>query len=542
MRITVSDKLGRCALIAGVLVAASCLQGCSDDEGGPTDPGAGGAATAITVSDMVFNPKSPTPGDTMIVTAVVTSGSLNVGNFVTYAWSATGGTFLETDKSSVRWVAPDTTSGTLFDLTVQAANNVSNASLTKAALVNRLTTLVDFGAGEIHPTSTGGLIYYLSPFSSQTPVLGFEIRSNDAGVDVPANGGRVGFQYRFDQAVLQAVHVERQFFFPAEVLLQVYHDDLTTGVSLPLPTPPLGARVPQLSEPDFSPDGQLITYQALLPDQINPPAQGGVDTFEVFVFDIGTQQASRVTSTLLNFHSSFSSDGSRLVFMSDTTGGLGDWELYSLPVVAGVVAPGPLTQLSSTGGAIGDGTPPSIGQRAWNNNPGDPILAIVDSNDKLNLVRADGSPSLVVAVADGVTDFVWTSAGDRLAMTTRVANPPPGGNIYVVSTDASAQVIHSVVVGDNVSRLSWSPNGEFLVYNVVRSTDSWYELIDVAGTTGLPGPVRISAAVNPGNASDFGDLLEIRPAWLPNTPTAFLLFFDAQTPRLSTLGLSGLTP
>ena len=38
MRITVSDKLHRCALVAGVLVAASCLHGCSDDEGDLTGP------------------------------------------------------------------------------------------------------------------------------------------------------------------------------------------------------------------------------------------------------------------------------------------------------------------------------------------------------------------------------------------------------------------------------------------------------------------------------------------------------------------------
>jgi len=539
LRITVSDRLRRCALVAGALVAASCLHGCSDD---PTDPGGGGGGgtgTAITVSSIIFNPKSPMPGDTMIVTADV-HGSLNVGDFVTYAWSATGGTFLETDKSSVRWVTPDTTSGTLFDLTVQAANSVSNVSRTEAVLVNRLTTLVGSSAGEIHTTATGDLIYYLSsPFApTQERFLGFEIRRNDAGGDVAANGGRFGFDYKFDQAVSQAVHVEDQFFFPDQRLKQIYHDDLTTGISVPLPTPPLGVRVPQLTEPDFSPDGQLITYQALLPDQNNPPAQGGVDTFEVFVFDIGTQQASRVTSTLLNFHSSFSSDGGRLVFMSDTTGGLRDWELYSLPVVAGVVTPdsvGPVTQLTSTGGAIGDGMPPSIGQRAWNNNPANPILAIVDSNDKLNLVRADGSGSLVVNVADNVTDFVWTNAGDRVAMTA-------GGNIYVVSTDASAQIIHTVADGDNIFQLSWSADGEFLVYNLVRLSDSWYELIDVTGSTGLPGPVRISAAVRPGNADSFGDLLETRPAWLPNAPTAFLLFFNARTPRLSTLGLSGLTP
>ncbi|MFQ5511811.1 MAG: TolB family protein [Candidatus Krumholzibacteriia bacterium] len=541
MRITGSSTFwGR--LAGGVLVLTALFSGCGDS--GPGDGVVTPESTAIKVDGIIFNPKSPTPGDTMMATAVVTSGSLNPGDFVGYQWSVDGGTLLDTGKTSVRWVAPDTTSGTLFTVTVRATNAVSTSTGSGKVLVNRITTLVGSRAGEVHPTSTGDSIYYLSSNLRPTQFFfnGFEIMLRDgSGTTTTVNPNRFGTEYKFNRTLTQAVHVETEFISGSDKLKQIYHDDLLAGVSIPLPIMPLQPlqRKPQFTEPDFSPDDRLIVYQAFLPDAQKPPAQGGVDTFEVFVYDIGTQQVSRVTHGLASFHPSFSSDGAFMVFMSDTTASQnGAWELYALPVTGGVVSPdtiGPLTELTTSGGIVGSGSPPSVGARAWNGNAADPVLAIVDANDKLNLVRTDGSGALVVNVADKVKDFAWAPGGSQLAMTA-------GNSIYVVSSNASAQSVNDILVGDRVSRLSWSGNEDYLIYNVVRSTDSWYELIDITGATGLLKPVRISGAVSNGNAADYSSLLVTRPAWAPNATTAYLMFFFNPTPRLSTLSLSGLTP
>ncbi|MEE9270991.1 MAG: hypothetical protein V3V49_12105 [Candidatus Krumholzibacteria bacterium] len=537
MRIRGSKRLLGCVLAAGALALTSLFVGCGDDEtgGGVSGP----EATAITVDGIVFNPKSPMPGDTMTATAVVMSGSLNVGDFVRFQWSDDIGGFLETNKTSVRWVAPDTISGTVFTLRVRASNSISSATGSEPVMVNRLTTIVESHAGEVHATASGAVYYLSSQFGPTSPSFGdFEIKLKDA-TGVVAVNTRFGTEYKFNRTLTQAVHVETGAGFGQDRLKQIFVDDLVTGAATALPVVPIILRRPQFTEPDFSPDGSMIAYQAFLPDGEKPPSQGGVDTFEVFVYDIDGGAASRITTNRVSFHPSFSSDGNHLVFMVDTTAaGSGEWELYSLPVLGGVVSPdtiSPLTKLTATTGSLGSGFPPSIGLRAWNNDPADPVLAIIDNKDKLNLVRTDGSGSVVVSIADKVSDFAWARAGDQLAMTA-------GDGIYVVSVNASAQRVHTLPLGDKVSGLSWPANDEYLIYNLTRGVSSWYELIDIMGNTGLQGPIRISGATPTGNVVDFNSVMVTRPAWFSNAPTALLLFFNETSPRLATVDLSGLTP
>ena len=77
-------------------VSVFVVAGCSDDN--PTDDGSRSDSKPISVDGIIINPKSPAPGDTVQLTAVVTSTSTNPGDFVQYSWSATGGSFMEDNK------------------------------------------------------------------------------------------------------------------------------------------------------------------------------------------------------------------------------------------------------------------------------------------------------------------------------------------------------------------------------------------------------------------------------------------------------------
>ena len=85
---------------AGVLAAlGALLASCdSNDEGGsPID---NSPVSPIKVEEIIASPKSADPGDTLLLSAIVTSTSPNESEAPTMAWTANGGAFLETNQTS----------------------------------------------------------------------------------------------------------------------------------------------------------------------------------------------------------------------------------------------------------------------------------------------------------------------------------------------------------------------------------------------------------------------------------------------------------
>ncbi|UCG52444.1 MAG: PD40 domain-containing protein [Candidatus Latescibacterota bacterium] len=534
-------------LMIGLAALVGFSAGCSDDEGGVTD--GDGGSTAITIEAIIFNPKSPAPFDTMRATAIVTSESPNVGDFVSYSWTASGGTFLETNKSSVRWVAPTTSS--VYALTVKASNSVNTATATEDVFVGTLDDFITERAGELHYTASGDGLYYLSPPSDVES--GVTVRFKDASSDVPVFPTEpAGEQYSFDLAATQAAHLSIVQIIRER--LTVVHDDLLAGVQTTIARDerPVPIRPNEFSSPYVSPDGQLICYQGSLLDQTAPPSAGGVDTFSIYVYEIATQETQKVVfegDVYGSFYPSFSSDNQRLVFVRNEIDDPTSWEYYTLPISGSTVTPdtvpGALVQISDSGGLMGsESVPPSDRSKAWNPNPAFPVMAVAAANGELWLIPADGGGA-AVDIDGRITDGTWTTDGQTLAVSTFEGGDVNRSNIYLVTPGGNPTLLLQGEEGDRLENLSWSGDGEFIIYTVDRSGEVWYEVADVGGSSNLTKPARITPAWTPSadGAAAFGPpLMSLRSAWVPGTMTAVLFFLDRGTPRVMSIDLSGIAP
>ena len=545
MKYVSKSQLSIYSLIMAIVVVASGLNGCGKDEGSSTGSD-GNAIIQLTVEGIILNPKSPGPGDTLLATAVVMADTTIPGSFANYEWSSTGGAFLETNLSTVRWVAPDTSRA--FSLSVTASNSTGSSSASENVFVSRIVPVVASGAGEMHLTKSGDSLIYIS--SPEPPTsnrfVGFGLRVNSQGVDqeAMATHPRGSFQLVLSNDLSTVAYVVPGTFGG---LIQVNYTDLGTQATTVIPNTPFFLRGPQYTEPDFSPDGRLLTYQVWFPDSLTPPSQGGVDSFVVAIWDLATLTEKRVAvqpqlfgtpgTSGLNFHPTFSSDGNHLVYMADPTA-TGAYELYALPVIGGTVPVDSSTtplQLTSTGGIMGIGATPARQPTAWNPNPSIPVLATTALDSKLRLVPTDGSGDILVNVFGSALEFVWSPSGQDLVMTT-------GGTIFRVSSTGGVTQVHAAIAGDALSRLSWSSDEKYLLYSVKRLNDTWYELIDLSGSLGFTDPLRVTPTSPPGDATTYGIIGSISPVWAPSDPTAYMLFFEGSTPRICTMNFGGLSP
>lgn len=534
------------ALAAGFFLLIGLFAGCGEDE--KTDGGVGPGTSEITVEQIIFNPKSPAPGDTLRATAVVTAGTLNVGDFVTYKWTASDGVLLEDDMSSVRWQAPDESA--VYSLSVTARNSVNTATASDDVFVGKLENFISERAGELFPMPSGAALYYTS--APGFAIEGLIIRFKDGGVDQPVFvDARGGAQFSFDADRTHAAHVALNPF-PRRVI--VVHDDLQSKTQTTIASDSMTFRFRpnEYTKPNLSPDGKFICYQGSLLDQNTSSV--GVDTFSVFVYDIVGGTTRRVTfkgnstspEVSRSFYPTFSSNNKHLVFVSDRSAP-SVWELYALPVTGGAVtpdtAPDALVRLSDTGGQMASGTaaPPVGVAQQWNPNPAFPILAVIGVDSKLRLVPTDGSGARPVAAPGKVTDIRWAPNGQYLAAC--VFDTGAGLNrIYRVTPAGDFEEVSAGVAGDRLTDLTVSPgpDSEFLVYAVGRGSDVWYELVDMR-PSGSGKPVRITPAAVPARAADYGQPLQsLRSTWQPGSKTAYLFFLDEDTPRVMTLDLSGI--
>lgn len=524
------------AIAAGLLVLTGLVAGCSDDA--EELPGTGPGAATITVDDIIFNPKSPAPGDTLQATAIVSVDMVNPGEFTTYKWTANGGTFIEDNMASVRWVAPINSS--IFNISVTASISSSSSNLDANVFVGELTEFIDERAGQLFPTPAGDAMFYLS--GPALPDSGVIVRKKDAGSDVEVFPGmKAGTDFSFDRNLTHGAHMHLTAF-PWRIT--VMHDELTTGTQtiIAIDAQTLTIRPYEYSAPFVSPDGQMIAYQGALLDQLLPPSAGGVDTFTVFVHDIASGDAHRGTFETRSFYPSISSDNQHLVFVSDKDGAL-LWELYALPITGTTVTPdtipGALIKLTDTGGFLGgESIPPSRVPMQWNPNSAFPLIAVIGTDEKMRIANTDGTPAVLVNVPGKVTDMKWAPNGQTIAASVFDSGI---SSIYLVSASGEPTRLLDALEGDKFSEVSWSPDGNFLVYLVTRSSNTWYELFDATGATGQTVPVRVTPAIIPGEAVDFGPPLQsFRPVWELGTKKVFLFRLDGTTPAVESVDLSGV--
>ena len=532
-------------MAVGLIVLGGFSAGCSDDE---KDSTTGPEPTKITVDEIIFNPKSPAPGDTLRVTAVVTSSSLNVGDAASYAWTASGGVFLETDKGSVRWVAP--LQSAIYSMTVTATNKANSSTLTDGVFVGQRNPLIAEMAGELFPLPSGTALYYTS--APGLPIGGLVIRLRDGATDeAPFGEEHRGTQFSFDNDRTLAAHMEVENY-PAR--LAVYYDDLQAAIRDTVMTDQrqFPQRPNEFQWPSVSADGQFIAFQGALLDQSGPPAQGGIDTFAVYLYHFPSRTVQRATFWGNNerpkvsncFFASVSSDNRHLVFVSDR-GGSTVWEYYALPITGTTVTtdtiPNAVVKLTDTGGQMASGTavPPGKLQTQW--KPGaTPILAVIGADGRLRLVPTDGSGEVLINAPGKVTDIRWSP--DEPLLAAAITDTDGTNRIHQVGVTGETAVITTAGAGDRIADLTWSPDGDLLLYTITRGSDVWYEIYDFGGTTGLTEPVRISPATVPtATAKSYGPPLQsLRASWQATGTVAYLFFLDESTPRVSSTDLSGI--
>ncbi len=167
-------KRGAAAYVAAlVLLAAAAFSGCGKDKPGDQT---GLGAFAIRVSELIVSPRSPLPGDTVTCAAIIiaTDGDgnpvTNPGDFPSLQWRADGGQFLDNNKLTVRWVAPDTSA--LFLITCEATNAVNKAQRDADVFVSTPVVVVPSGAGEIRMLANGTDFFYAH---SDDPTTSFDV-------------------------------------------------------------------------------------------------------------------------------------------------------------------------------------------------------------------------------------------------------------------------------------------------------------------------------------------------------------------------------
>jgi hypothetical protein len=531
--------------VKALALAIALLPGCSDDknkdEGDPMEPVSG----AITIEGIIISPSTPEPGDTITCTAV-TTGFSAPGDFVKYNWSADGGVFMSTNQTSVQWIAP--ANSAVYTVSVSASNSASSSNNETNVYVAPTTTIVDVQAGEFRVKSSGDIVYVSSPLHpARGDFLGWSVRTvagtGGANTEVlPGTYRAVTFN---DDVTAIGYETPRDLDPFRETFTGLGNLTAMTATLAPSGAPPPGVRlrVPLADGAYVHPTQPLITYHVFLPDQTTA-GRAAVDSNHVHTFNANTGTivwAARGGSEGgANFVPSYSSDGNNLVFISDRSSN-GQWELYSLAAPSGVserdMETTPL-QLTSTGGAMAFGEAADVNRFQW--SPTQNLLAIIDVDDRLNIVPIDGSGARQVVVAGKVRDLQWSEDGQTVAFSTSGGD---GGFIYTADAAGNATQIHSVPGTDVPTLMSFAPDGSGMVYAITRGgQDFWYEYIDLAGTTGLPGPIRVTSTVVVGRAGSYGGISDVRPRWHRDGRSVYVLLFNFFTARIVQVDLSGALP
>ena len=127
-----------------------------------------------------------------------------------------GGTLLETNKTTVRWVAP--AQSEIFDISVSASNSVSQSALTNPVFVGDPVSFIPQRAGETHLDAVTGGAFYLSALiePGQPGFSGLHLRSKVGASDMPVSNdlASVGFQFDLSNDLQWAVMTHVVFTTP----------------------------------------------------------------------------------------------------------------------------------------------------------------------------------------------------------------------------------------------------------------------------------------------------------------------------------------
>jgi hypothetical protein len=532
-------------LVVGLAVFVAA---CSDDE--PTN----GPDTEenLNIMTIILSPKSAEPGDTVQATAVL-EGSAQ--DYPSISWQANGGTFLETKKTTVGWVAPTTTG--VFRLTCTATGASASTSDNADVFVGQINRLVPGAGGEITLIPGGDNFYYL-----QSPLGESDWDSSDVWVytgprDPAASPARYGTQYTFNSDLTKAAHISfgESESSNTEDPINVWLVDLVTGTRAPVTADGSlvgGTRHQQYQHPAFSRDGTMLAYQAFQPH----PELGEVDSIEVFVHylqsdtKVNVTRADTMSAQRRNLFPTFSSDNNWLLLVSDRNA-FNVWEFYGLPVVGGLVDT-TLTstvQMTDVGGMAGLGLVGTVEKpvMAWNPDPAVPILAVVGADGLLYYVQTNASGAVttpITAFSGTIRGITWSDDGTRLAVSvmTRVeAGGPTVNALYSLSTAGTATLLHAALVGDRIYDMAWSADNQFIVYRVTRSGLAWFELLDVGGSTSFLGSVVITPSSAENNRSVYAEEMDTSARFRPDG-RVYMLFFDRTTPTVNVLDLSETMP
>lgn len=529
-------------VFAFVVVLAVLGAGCSSDE----ENGEGIFVSGpIQVDGIIFNPKSIAPGDTVQLTGIVTGNSAP-GDFVTFRWSAFDGTsavhdsfFIESDRTTVRWVAPP--GSQIYELRVDASNSVSSSAATSRFFVGGLTPFINDDAGEIHLTPSGDAYYLSTPDEPETfRFEGLHVRFQVAGGGnsaVTADSRGTGSLFRLSSDLQYETHTTPST--TDDLANQELGDLVPTGGSITTVAKDMGSplRPDLFSIGSFSPDDQSVTYSSQLTDNINfPPVN--VDSFAILTYDINASTTYRATYPHHGncFYSTFSPAGDQLVFLSDLAGVL-EWEYYAIPVSGAVpdTSSSVIVKLTNSGGLMGSASALPANQLSeWNGNATTPVMAALDVDGTLWMIPASGGASKS-NVTGRVRGFGWSWDGERLAA-------HKTNQLIVVNKSGAIEMSYAAPAGDLITLPSWSPDGNLLVYNVQRLSDTWWEVWDFGGVTGLSEPIQITGASSAGSIASYTSVEDIRPVWEAGTLKAYLLFFDGSSPSASSIDLAGLIP
>ncbi len=527
------------AALAVVAAAGILVGGCDDENDTPTDEG--GASTPIQITNLIANPKAGSPGDTLLLSAIVTANEPNEGDIPTMEWTATGGAFLEDDQSSVRWVAPD---NGVYQITVRATNDANSVSSTASVFIGESTTVVDERGGAVHLQANGTDFYYSR--TTGNPTNGAEVYSvvgNGAPTDAvttpgSANGSNnrsityaadVSFEAHSVDSVNAAAENLAKYVYLGNFATLEY-----TKISY---AQAQGEKYPVFTDPDISPDSRYVAFGGMIPSTAPTIA----DSFDVFVYDTDDQSRRRVTfshTNHRNFYPTWSTDQRWLTYVSDRSA-RNVWDLYGSPATNGVVddAQASVVRLSNTGGTVGSGNPGAFPKPLMTWNPVSPVLAIL-AGETLYLVTTTQSGATQIEVpVDGVpVEMKWAPDGSLLAISTGVA-------VMTIAPDGTSteRVERS---GDTFADLAWTSDNAWLLYRATRGTSAWLEAYDVdQAQLQTPLPITGAEPIAVGNRSlgEYRLAMSMSPA-VGSTVLFYPSFAGASTIGIKRLDISGLSP
>lgn len=529
------------AAAAMLLALAAC-----NDKKTPVETDGGGTPAPLKVETVIFEPKVGVPGDTLLFTAVITSSSQNEGDFPVMEWSANGGSFVETNRQTVQWVAPN--SSGVFTVTAKAKNSVGSSTNKATIFIGAGQNLVSENAGQVTLIGTGNDFHYLNTLDITRGVDVYKYvggASSDAVSGAQRNNLNVAYS---PDGALEA-HAADTLAAGATVRPRnIYIGDFNSGTLKRLTTDGTNLGNPEhnvYNYPSFSPNGQVIAYQrwAQSWDGVKP------DSFHVYIEDLVLLKRTVVTAEYTyprGFFPTFSTDSNWLIYVLDKNRS-GQWELFGSPMTGNTVdgSSASTVKMTNTGGTIVSGAPKELKRppMAW--NPVSSVLAIAAADNALHLVKPSATAPVDITVPEvaRASEIVWSPNGSMLAATFLVTDTDGKAWSRIVTVTTAGVVTErvSTLIGDIAHDLAFSPDEKWLLYRVTRGSGSWFNVADV-GAGILSAPVPVTATDPVGDSDKYRSAMSLRPSWSGTNIMIYPSFGTSSngTPGIWTRDLSGL--